>query len=120
MTSLCVTGAVWTGDNMGEWSHLKVSNPMLLTLNLAGITFSGADVGGFFRNPDSELQTRWYQVKTRQSACTKKQLGKECIRIKSDLNQIHSMSLNVTLELCSITLIFNLYISSLQCIVKPC
>ncbi|XP_056021403.1 neutral alpha-glucosidase AB-like isoform X2 [Ostrea edulis] len=55
-------GAVWTGDNMGEWSHLKVSNPMLLTLNLAGITFSGADVGGFFRNPDSELQTRWYQA----------------------------------------------------------
>lgn len=58
-----VAGAVWTGDNMGEWSHLKVSNPMLLTLNLAGITFSGADVGGFFRNPDHELQTRWYQVK---------------------------------------------------------
>uniref|UniRef100_A0A8W8IBF8 Neutral alpha-glucosidase AB n=1 Tax=Magallana gigas TaxID=29159 RepID=A0A8W8IBF8_MAGGI len=55
-------GAVWTGDNMGEWSHLKVSNPMLLTLNLAGITFSGADVGGFFRNPDHELQTRWYQA----------------------------------------------------------
>ena len=58
-----MVGAVWTGDNMGEWSHLKVSNPMLLTLNLAGITFSGADVGGFFRNPDSELQTRWYQVR---------------------------------------------------------
>ncbi|KAK3093332.1 hypothetical protein FSP39_014183 [Pinctada imbricata] len=55
-------GAVWTGDNMGEWSHLKVSNPMLLSLNLAGITFSGADVGGFFRNPDNELITRWYQA----------------------------------------------------------
>ena len=27
-------GAVWTGNNMGEWSHLKISNPMLLTLNL--------------------------------------------------------------------------------------
>ncbi|KAK7471500.1 hypothetical protein BaRGS_00035839 [Batillaria attramentaria] len=56
------TAAVWTGDNMGEWSHLKISNPMILSLNLAGITFSGADVGGFFRNPDNELITRWYQA----------------------------------------------------------
>ena len=37
---------------------------MLLTLNLAGITFSGADVGGFFKNPDNELLTRWYQVQS--------------------------------------------------------
>ncbi|ESO91975.1 hypothetical protein LOTGIDRAFT_217135 [Lottia gigantea] len=54
--------AVWTGDNIGEWSHLKVSIPMVLSLNLAGITFSGADVGGFFKNPDPELLTRWYQT----------------------------------------------------------
>jgi len=57
-----VAGSVWTGDNVGEWSHLKVSNPMLLSLNLVGITHSGADVGGFFKNPDTELLTRWYQV----------------------------------------------------------
>ncbi|XP_041352622.1 neutral alpha-glucosidase AB-like isoform X2 [Gigantopelta aegis] len=55
-------GAVWTGDNMGEWSHLKISIPMILSLNIAGITFSGADIGGFFKNPDAELQTRWYQA----------------------------------------------------------
>ncbi|XP_074662520.1 neutral alpha-glucosidase AB-like isoform X2 [Tubulanus polymorphus] len=55
-------GAIWTGDNMGEWSHLKMSIPMLLSLSLAGITFSGADVGGFFKNPDAELLTRWYQA----------------------------------------------------------
>ncbi|KAK6182964.1 hypothetical protein SNE40_010527 [Patella caerulea] len=54
--------AVWTGDNIGEWSHLKVSIPMVLSLNLAGITFSGADVGGFFKNPEHELITRWYQT----------------------------------------------------------
>jgi len=53
---------VWTGDNTGSWSHLQISIPMLLTLNLVGLTFSGADVGGFFRNPDPELLTRWYQV----------------------------------------------------------
>lgn len=56
------TGAVWTGDNSAEWSHLKISLPMIMSLNIAGITFSGADVGGFFRNPDPELLTRWYQV----------------------------------------------------------
>ncbi|XP_060557069.1 neutral alpha-glucosidase AB-like isoform X2 [Ruditapes philippinarum] len=55
-------GAVWTGDNMAEWGHLKIANPMLLSLNLAGITLSGADVGGFFKNPDTELLTRWYQA----------------------------------------------------------
>ncbi|XP_025103603.1 neutral alpha-glucosidase AB-like isoform X3 [Pomacea canaliculata] len=56
------TAAVWTGDNMGEWGHLKVSNPMILSLNLVGIVFSGADIGGFFKNPDIELQTRWFQA----------------------------------------------------------
>ncbi|KAM9983928.1 hypothetical protein ACTFIY_000650 [Dictyostelium cf. discoideum] len=55
-------GAIWTGDNSAQWSHLEISNPMLLSMNLAGITFSGADVGGFFGNPDAELLTRWYQA----------------------------------------------------------
>jgi len=35
---------------------------MLLSMGIAGISFSGADVGGFFGNPDSELLTRWYQA----------------------------------------------------------
>lgn len=55
-------GAIWTGDNTGEWSHLKITVPMMLSLNVVGMTFSGADVGGFFRNPDDELLTRWYQA----------------------------------------------------------
>ncbi|XP_013629027.1 PREDICTED: probable glucan 1,3-alpha-glucosidase [Brassica oleracea var. oleracea] len=55
-------GAIWTGDNTAEWEHLRVSIPMLLTLGLTGITFSGADVGGFFGNPEPELLVRWYQV----------------------------------------------------------
>ena len=54
--------AVWTGDNAAEWSHLAIATPMLLSLNVAGITFSGADVGGFFKDPDAELLTRWYQA----------------------------------------------------------
>ncbi len=56
-------GSVWTGDNTAEWGHLKISIPMLLSLSISGIAHCGADVGGFFRNPDSELLVRWYQVR---------------------------------------------------------
>ncbi|XP_050523206.1 neutral alpha-glucosidase C [Daktulosphaira vitifoliae] len=56
--------AVWTGDNIAEWSHLKISIPMCLSLAISGISFCGADVGGFFNNPDKELFIRWYQTGT--------------------------------------------------------
>ncbi|KAK7316926.1 hypothetical protein RJT34_00747 [Clitoria ternatea] len=55
-------GAVWTGDNTADWDHLRVSIPMVLTLGLTGMSFSGADVGGFFGNPEPELLVRWYQL----------------------------------------------------------
>ncbi|KAI4310832.1 hypothetical protein MLD38_035784 [Melastoma candidum] len=55
-------GAVWTGDNTADWDHLRVSVPMLLTLGLTGMSFSGADVGGYFGNPDPKLLVRWYQL----------------------------------------------------------
>lgn len=35
---------------------------MLLSLGIGGIPFVGADVGGFFKNPEEELLIRWYQV----------------------------------------------------------
>lgn len=56
--------AVWTGDNSAEWGHLQFTIPMCLSLSVAGISFCGADVGGFFKNPDAELFTRWCQVTT--------------------------------------------------------
>ncbi|XP_062380384.1 neutral alpha-glucosidase AB isoform X2 [Sardina pilchardus] len=55
-------GAVWTGDNAAEWDHLKISIPMCLSLGLVGISFCGADVGGFFKTPSPELLVRWYQT----------------------------------------------------------
>uniref|UniRef100_A0A8C3CCD9 Glucosidase II alpha subunit n=1 Tax=Cairina moschata TaxID=8855 RepID=A0A8C3CCD9_CAIMO len=55
-------GAVWTGDNAAEWEHLKISIPMCLSFGLAGLSFCGADVGGFFKNPEPELLVRWYQA----------------------------------------------------------
>ncbi|KAG5438788.1 hypothetical protein PCANB_002508 [Pneumocystis canis] len=55
-------GAVWIGDNEASWEHLRASIPEILSLNIAGLSFSGADVGGFFGNPSNELLTRWYQA----------------------------------------------------------
>lgn len=55
-------GAIWTGDNTAEWAHLKISIPMILSLSVTGMSFSGADVGGFFKNVDAELLVRWYQA----------------------------------------------------------
>ncbi|VVD01024.1 unnamed protein product, partial [Leptidea sinapis] len=36
--------------------------PMCLSLATAGVSFCGSDVGGFFKYPDAELMTRWYQA----------------------------------------------------------
>jgi len=55
-------GAIWTGDNKADWSHLQVAAPMLLSMNVAALSFVGADVGGFFGNPDAELFIRWMQA----------------------------------------------------------
>ncbi|CAO1620519.1 unnamed protein product [Sympodiomycopsis kandeliae] len=55
-------GAIWTGDNLGTWEHLAVSVPMILANNIAGMSFCGADIGGFFGNPSSEMLVRWYQA----------------------------------------------------------
>lgn len=55
-------GPVWTGDNAATWGHLSMATPMLLTLGISGITFSGADVGGFFGDPSPQLLARWYQA----------------------------------------------------------
>ncbi|KTW29775.1 hypothetical protein T552_04095 [Pneumocystis carinii B80] len=55
-------GAIWIGDNGSSWEHLRASIPEILSLNIAGLSFSGADVGGFFGNPSNELLTRWYQA----------------------------------------------------------
>lgn len=57
---------LWTGDNASTWQFLDISVAQVLALGLAGVTISGADVGGFepaFDNDwwaDPELVIRWY------------------------------------------------------------
>ncbi|KAE8441943.1 hypothetical protein EG329_004151 [Mollisiaceae sp. DMI_Dod_QoI] len=55
-------GAMWTGDNQASWEHLAAGFPMIINNGIAGFPFAGADVGGFFGNPEKDLMTRWYQA----------------------------------------------------------
>ena len=55
-------GAIWTGDNESSWAHLQIAAPMLLSLIVGALSFVGADVGGFFGNPDAELMRIWMQA----------------------------------------------------------
>lgn len=57
-------GATWTGDNQATWEYLQIATPMILTHGIAGMPFIGADVGGFFKNPEPDLLVRWYQAGT--------------------------------------------------------
>ncbi|CAR30769.1 hypothetical protein ZYGR_0P00710 [Zygosaccharomyces rouxii] len=56
------TAGTWTGDNVATWDYLRVSLPMILSSNVAGMPFTGADIAGFFENPEDELVVRWYQA----------------------------------------------------------
>lgn len=67
ITRACYAGTqkystVWTGDNQSLWEHLRMSLPMLMNLGLSGMSFCGADVGGFSFDCTSELLSRWVQV----------------------------------------------------------
>ncbi|KAI9357878.1 alpha glucosidase [Pilaira anomala] len=52
----------WTGDNHSLWSYLKVSLPTVLSMQLFGVTYSGADVCGFNSDATEELCTRWQAI----------------------------------------------------------
>jgi alpha-glucosidase len=54
--------AVWTGDNVATWDHLRLSLTMLLNMGVSGVALIGSDVGGFSGNPSPELYTRWLQA----------------------------------------------------------
>jgi alpha-glucosidase len=54
--------AIWTGDNVSNWQHLRMAIPTTLNLGLSGVAFNGPDVGGFMGNTTAELLVRWYQT----------------------------------------------------------
>ena len=54
--------AIWTGDNAANWDHLPLALRMVLGLELSGMPFAGADVGGFIGSPDAELYSRFLEA----------------------------------------------------------
>ncbi|MDZ7683388.1 MAG: glycoside hydrolase family 31 protein [Fodinibius sp.] len=54
--------ALWTGDNIANWDHLKLANEQCQQLSISGYSFVGTDIGGFVKNPSGELFTRWLQL----------------------------------------------------------
>ncbi len=54
--------AIWPGDNVSDWSHLRATIPMLAGLGLSGFAFVGSDIGGFAETATAELYTRWLQL----------------------------------------------------------
>ncbi|MGH9398333.1 MAG: glycoside hydrolase family 31 protein [Terriglobia bacterium] len=54
--------AVWTGDNSSTWEHLRMSVTELMGMGLSGLTFAGADIGGFAESPSPDLYTRWLEA----------------------------------------------------------
>jgi alpha-glucosidase len=56
--------AIWTGDNVASWEHLKLSINMCLGLGMSGVAFCGMDIGGFMGTPAPDLYTRWIQLGT--------------------------------------------------------
>jgi alpha-glucosidase len=65
-------GTAWTGDIRSKWTVLEQTPASLLNWGLAGMPFSGCDIGGFKTDPDAqgkrpseiipELMTRWMQA----------------------------------------------------------
>ncbi|MDQ3486203.1 MAG: glycoside hydrolase family 31 protein [Acidobacteriota bacterium] len=54
--------AVWPGDNVSDWGHLRGSIATLMGMGLSGLAFVGSDIGGFAETPSAELYTRWLQT----------------------------------------------------------
>lgn len=54
--------ALWPGDNVSDWGHLRGSINTLIGMGLSGLAFVGSDIGGFAETPSAELYTRWLQA----------------------------------------------------------
>ncbi len=64
--------AVWTGDNLSTWEHLRRNLCDVVNLGLSGVPVCGADIGGFGGRtgklgavkwrPPAELFVRWMEL----------------------------------------------------------
>ncbi len=54
--------AVWTGDNIASWEHLRLANRQCQRLSISGFSLVGTDIGGFVDQPEPSLFIRWLQL----------------------------------------------------------
>ncbi|KAK2538509.1 maltase-glucoamylase [Columba guinea] len=52
----------WLGDNTAAWDQLAKSIIGMMEFSLFGISYTGADICGFFRDSQYELCVRWMQL----------------------------------------------------------
>lgn len=52
----------WLGDNTSGWDQLKKSIIGMLEFSLFGLSYTGADICGFFQDAQYEMCARWMQL----------------------------------------------------------
>ncbi|XP_049750058.1 maltase-glucoamylase [Elephas maximus indicus] len=52
----------WLGDNTSAWNQLKKSIIGMMEFSLFGISYTGADICGFFQDAEYEMCVRWMQL----------------------------------------------------------
>ncbi|XP_069737638.1 maltase-glucoamylase-like [Phaenicophaeus curvirostris] len=52
----------WLGDNTAAWDQLEKSIIGMMEFSLFGVSYTGADICGFFRDSDYELCARWMEL----------------------------------------------------------
>ncbi|XP_020844721.1 sucrase-isomaltase, intestinal [Phascolarctos cinereus] len=55
-------GGHWLGDNYANWDNLDKSIIGMMEFSLFGISYTGADICGFFNNSEYELCARWMEL----------------------------------------------------------
>ncbi|XP_074171362.1 putative maltase-glucoamylase 2 [Rhinolophus sinicus] len=55
-------GGHWLGDNTAAWDQLKKSIIGMMEFSLFGISYTGADICGFFGDAEYEMCLRWMQL----------------------------------------------------------
>jgi alpha-glucosidase len=54
--------AVWSGDNQAKDEHILLGALLVNQMGLAGVPFTGPDVGGYIGDGSKELFRRWIEV----------------------------------------------------------